>query len=370
MSRKGENIYKRKDNRWEARYIKGYDEKGRAKYGYLYAQSYREARERLERAKVCAAIGEPQDSICSMRFSAYCSEWLAVNRHKITESTYVKYASVIEKHIGAYFGGLRAESITTAAISQFTDYLISEKGLSAKTARDVLTILGSVLKYARKRIGPRIPDVEIIYPKCAKNEMRVLSLPEQERLVAFLLSDMDNFKFGILLALITGMRIGELCALRWENVIINDRYIKIDSTMQRLRNYENGKGTKIIITTPKSDNSARVIPLTDYAVELCRRFCSEDARAFVLTGASGQVCEPRKMQYRFAKITEQLGLCGVHFHSLRHTFATRCVEVGFEIKSLSEILGHATPKITLERYVHSSFELKRDNMQKLCSIGF
>ncbi len=370
MSRKGENIYKRKDNRWEARYIKGYGEDGQARYGYLYAQSYREAREKLERTKVSLALGESQDSICSPRFSAYCDEWLEINRHKITESSYVKYAAVIGKHIKTRLGGLRAEAITTAVISRFTDGLLYENGLSSKTVRDVLTILGSILKYAKKKIGAKMPDIEIIYPKCTKSEMRVLSRAEQERLMAFLLTDMDEYKFGVLLALITGMRIGELCALRWENVSFEDRCIRVRATMQRLHDSGGYNNTKVIISNPKSENSARVIPLTDYALMLCRQFCSYDTKAFVLTGDSEKFCEPRKMQYRFARITEQLGLRGVHFHSLRHTFATRCVEVGFELKSLSEILGHASPKITLERYVHSSIELKRDNMQKLQIVGF
>lgn len=369
MSRKGENIYKRKDNRWEARYIKSYTENGQARYGYIYAQSYKEARSRLDNAKTKLALGEPCGSICHRCFSVYCDEWLEVNRNRITESSYVKYSAVIEKHLKPSLGGIRTEAISTEVISRFTDLLIYSKGLSSKTARDVLTILGSILKYAKKRAAARMPDVEIIFPKCQKKEMRVLSRSEQERFVEYLINDMDEYKFGILLALITGLRIGELCALRWENISFEERCIRIKSTMQRLKDFDT-YNTKVIISNPKSESSVRVIPLTDYAVSLCRRFCSADSRAFVLTGDSERFCEPRKMQYHFTKIVEQLGLFGVHFHSLRHTFATRCVEVGFEIKSLSEILGHASPKITLERYVHSSIELKRDNMQKLELVGF
>ena len=369
MSRKGENIYKRKDNRWEARYIKSYTENGQARYGYIYAQSYKEARSRLDNAKTKLALGEPCGSICHRYFSVYCDEWLEVNRNRITESSYVKYSAVIEKHLKPSLGGIRTEAISTEVISRFTDLLIYSKGLSSKTARDVLTILGSILKYAKKRAAARMPDVEIIFPKCQKKEMRVLSRSEQERFVEYLITDMDEYKFGILLALITGLRIGELCALRWENISFEERCIRIKSTMQRLKDFDT-YNTKVIISNPKSESSVRVIPLTDYAVSLCRRFCSADSRAFVLTGDSERFCEPRKMQYHFTKIVEQLGFFGVHFHSLRHTFATRCVEVGFEIKSLSEILGHASPKITLERYVHSSIELKRDNMQKLELVGF
>ena len=219
-----------------------------------------------------------------------------------------------------------------------------------------------------------MPDVEIIYPKSAKKEMRVLSRSEQERLIGELTVDMDEYKFGILLALITGLRIGELCALRWENVSFEGGFIQVKSTMQRLRNTENATlndySTKVIISDPKSEGSARMIPMTDNARLLCKRFYRGGPSAFVLTGDAERFCEPRKMQYHFARLMREIGLADVNFHALRHTFATRCVEVGFEIKSLSEILGHSSPKITLERYVHSSLELKRDNMSRLNAVGF
>ena len=177
---------------------------------------------------------------------------------------------------------------------------------------------------------------------------------------------MDECKFGTLLALLTGMRIGEICALKWESISLEEQIIKIKSTMQRLHDYESldsGK-TKIVISSPKSDTSARIIPLTDYITNLCRKYIAVPS-AYVLTGRSNRFIEPRTLQYKMEKYVKECNLSGVHFHTLRHTFATRCVEVGFEIKSLSEILGHSSPKITLERYVHSSLELKRDNMNKL-----
>ena len=126
--------------------------------------------------------------------------------------------------------------------------------------------------------------------------------------------------------------------------------------------------TKIVIGTPKSDTSARTIPISDDAAELCRKMNPKSPTAFILTGTPHYM-EPRTLQYRMERYTENCGLDGVHFHTLRHTFATRCVEVGFEIKSLSEILGHANTTITLDRYVHSSMELKRDNMNKLAAAG-
>ena len=195
--------------------------------------------------------------------------------------------------------------------------------------------------------------IKIVYPKDNRKEMRVLSPDEQKRLTAYLLSDMDECKFGVLLALLTGLRVGEVCALRWGDISLADRTLTVSSTMLRLKNHDASapQKTKIVLTDPKTGTSARVIPLTDYAVKFCRRFRVSDPDAFLLTGESGRYVEPRTLQYKLEKYTADCGLAGVHLHVLRHTFATRCVEVGFEIKSLSVILGHTNPKFTPERYV-------------------
>lgn len=373
MSRKGENIYKRKDNRWEARYVKSYHPDGSPKYGYCYGKTYREAKQKVTQAKAAWVSGKSTSTASRGRhFAFYCDEWLMINRNRIKESTYVKYFAILEKHIKPHLGGCLVQALSSVVIEQFSHDLLYEEELSPKTVKDILTMLHSVIKYTVKQFPEPLPMIEIIYPKVPKNEMRVLTREEQTRFVEYLLKDMDECKFGVLLALLTGMRIGEVCALRWENVSLNDQTIKVKSTMQRLRNLDENRTskTKIIISDPKSDNSARVIPLTDYAVKLCKtKWCGNSA-AFVLTGKTDKFIEPRSMQYRLKRYAAECELGGVHFHTLRHTFATRCVEVDFEIKSLSEILGHSSPRITLERYVHSSMELKRDNMNKLAAIGY
>ena len=221
--------------------------------------------------------------------------------------------------------------------------------------------------------------------------MRVLTIEEQKELVDYLQKDMDACKFGVLLALLTGIRIGELCALKWDAVSVEGKCLRVNKTMQRLKNTEEGGAkTKIVIDVPKSEASVRSIPLTDYAIELISKMQedfyhintmprhgeSSDGEkaslkledAYILTGTEHYM-EPRALQYRFGKYAKKCGLTDVHFHTLRHTFATRCVEVGFEVKSLSEILGHSSITITLERYVHSSMDLKRNNMSKLEAVG-
>jgi integrase len=195
--------------------------------------------------------------------------------------------------------------------------------------------------------------------------MRVLTPLERESLIGILMEDMDSFKFGVFLALYTGIRIGELCALQWKDIDFARATLKVRKTIQRIQNTDSHatSKTKIVISEPKSKSSIREIPLTSSIMEIAWKFVSFPD-SYILTG-TGRYIEPRTMQNHFKLYVKQSGISDANFHALRHTFATRCVKVGFEIKSLSEILGHASVNITLNRYVHSSFELKRSNMSKL-----
>lgn len=367
---KGENIFKRKDGRWEARYIKGHDLAGRIQYGFCYGKTYREAKEKVTKLKAALVLGKTPPPVSCHRLSFYCDEWLRLKQPRVRESTYVKYAATVEKHIKPKLGGCFPAAIRTELLDSFVHELLYEDGLAVKSVHDILVILRSVLNHAAEQLPGAFPPVEIHYPKGTKKEMRVLSRREQERLVQFLLTDLDDCKFGLLLALFTGIRIGELCALHWGDISVEEQTVCVRSTLQRLR-YTSEAGTtrtRILIGDPKSVTSARTIPLTADIVALCRKMKVKNDEAYVLTGTTAFM-EPRTLQYRIKKYTRACQLEGVHCHTLRHTFATRAVEVGFEIKSLSEVLGHATTTITLERYVHSSMELKRSNMSKLATAG-
>lgn len=365
MARRGENIYKRKDNRWEGRYVSGYDDNGKAKIGYVYAKTYREVREKLHQAK---ALGKASSQKGKNKFSDYCDEWLVLARNRVKESTYVKYSGIIHKHLKPALGQYAPEAISTLLVESFSNKLLITDGLTPKTVKDVLAVLRSVLKYMNKQHGGSLNDIEIIYPKEPPKEMRVLSKEERTRFFSYLLTDMDEVKFGIIMVFLTGMRIGEICALKWQDINLKAGIITINHTMQRLSDFseEATSKTKILIGDAKSACSMRMIPLPEYGVNLCKNMQPANPEAYVLTGDAHRFIEPRSLQYKLKKITTACNLKDVHFHTLRHTFATCCVEVGFEIKSLSEILGHANTRITLDRYVHSSLELKRANMEKLC----
>ena len=380
MSKKGENIYRRKDGRWEARYIKGYSPEGRARYGYCYGRTYYEAKNKAGQARAALLHHQPlpgRDR--KKRFAVCCDEWLQLKRNSIRESTYVKYGTIIEKHIKPGLGGCFTDTLSELLVEQFGYDLLHKEKLAPKTVRDILSLLRSILTYTERQF-PSMQPVSVTYPRENRKEMRVLSPEEQRRFTEYLLQDMDSCRFGMLLALLTGLRVGEICALRWSDISLSHRTISVRQTMQRLKDTENventesqesgeNRKTKILTSAPKSNTSVRVIPLNRELTELCRKWKPLNPKAYVLTGEEKRYMEPRTLQYRMERYTKACGLEGVHFHTLRHSFATRCVEAGFEMKSLSEILGHSSPRITLERYVHSSLELKRENMDRLTLMG-
>ena len=371
MAKKGENIFKRKDGRWEARYVKGYAASGKIRYGFCYGKTYREAKEKVTREKLALLNGTRAPSNRNRRqFSLFCDEWLALARGEVRESTYVKYSTILEKHIKPKLGKYYPLALSTKIVEDFKWELLGAEGLSPKTVKDIMMVLCSVTKYTARLFPGQFPLLEFHYPKIDRKEMRVLNVEEQRRLTAYLLADLDECRFGILLAMLTGIRLGELCALRWENISIEEQIIKISATIQRLKNMDPNAETKtrLWVGNPKSDTSYRIIPIPESMVGLCGKMTRYSPETYVLTGTL-EPMEPRAMQYRLKKYAKECGIEGIHFHTLRHSFATRCVEAGFEVKSLSEILGHANTSITLDRYVHSSLALKRANMNKLSLTG-
>lgn len=290
---------------------------------------------------------------------AFAERWLAVQRFRVKESTYNKYATALEKHILPRLGAYAPESISRGVLEEFALALQTESALSAKSAHDVLTLLGSLLRYA----GCIAPEA-LPYPKIAPKSIRVLSREEERTVRRHLAQEPEEWRFGVLLALETGLRLGEVCALRWKCVSPEDGTVRIESAVQRLQD-RSGEGTRTRLVTgsPKSSSSLREIPLPEDLRELAARIRRPDGQ-YVLTGTE-KCPDPRTVQYRFAALMRECGLEGVHFHTLRHTFATRAAEVGVDIKSLSEILGHAGTAVTLDRYVHSSLERKREELKKL-----
>lgn len=241
----------------------------------------------------------------------YCEEWLLVNQNRVKESTIAKYSVAVHNHIKPFFGKYLPEMITTGMTADFMNRMISEKHLSAKTAKDAAIVLKAILKYIA-RTEKSVELVEVTMPRYVAKETRVLSLEEQQRFIEYLSTQTDSCKFGILFALMTGLRIGEVCALRIRDVSLADRTVTVHETMQRIKNLD-GKGskTKIIFTEPKSITSTRIVPLTNLAYALCaEQVANSPPDAFLLTGSETKIIEPRVLQYRIKKYSEACGIEG------------------------------------------------------------
>lgn len=360
MSRRGENIYKRKDGLWEARYVKEIDAYGKKKYGSVYSRSYQEVKVKRQDALDYLLLNQKPISMRSTSISSLIEEWLFINKSRLKPSTYQRYCGFWDNHIKSTVGNMKIIFISPTVIRKFSNELI-DKGLSTLTANAVLVFLHSVLKYGHQQYGFPMPEFKYyqVYPK----EMRVLTAEEQQSLVNYLKTDMDIYKFGILMALYTGVRIGELCGLRWED--IEDNCIKIKRTVIRLKS-EDGKGTEIVVGPPKTKKSVRIVPVMSSLSPFMMHFINANA-GYIISTDEVPLTEPRVMQYKFKKCLDELNIEGVSFHSLRHTFATRCIEAGVDVKTLSEILGHSNVQTTLNRYVHSSLSHKRANLEKLAA---
>lgn len=230
MSRRGENIYKRKDGRWEGRYKKGYAPDGSTLYGYCYSKTYREVKEKLHILSSPTENKQAQTNHSKKHFGLYCDDWLSSCKNRVKASTLATYTTALENHIKPFFGGYLPTNITTEAIDSFTAQMMNGKGLSAKTVKDYLVVMKSVLKYVA-RVQGTVNNVEINMPKQTQEEMRVLSVGEQNALILYLLTDMDNYKFGTLFALMTGLRIGEVCALRCGDISLKEKTVRVSETM-------------------------------------------------------------------------------------------------------------------------------------------
>lgn len=372
MPRTGENIYKRKDGRWEGRYLKGKTNTGKGSYGYVYGKTYREVKEKqLKAITQLVAKNTPTTLKNEDTFGETALSWLSATEAQVKESSAVKYRSLLEKHIIPTFRDCRFCELTNEKIQTFSTELLTGGGthgraLAAKTVSDILSVFRSILSFAAEQ-GKTIPtDGRGIRIKRKQKPLRVLSRSEQDILCKYLLENADRKNIGILLCLFTGVRVGELCALRWEDISFHDYTVHIHQTMQRIKDRgENTAKTKVVVTEPKSPCSNRLIPIPQELTSVLKTI--PDRTGYFLTGTEQQM-EPRVMQNQFKRILGKCKIEHANFHALRHTFATRCIELNFDPKSLSEILGHANVTITMNRYVHPSMKLKRDHMDRLSDL--
>lgn len=365
MSRRGENIFKRKDGRWEGRYISSYSDNGKAKYSSVYAYSYAECSQKLQLAKV-DLLPENNPITVSELFAV----WLASRKNSIKQSSYVNYRTMYRNYIAEPFANIRVDRVTSFMINRYVSELLEcgrddGKGLSSKSVQSVLIMMKSVFAYGETEYKLENPAKNVSLPKSEHRKIEVFTSVEMTKIRNNALCD-DCHILGILLCLYTGLRIGEICALKWEDIDLVNQVIHVKKTLQRIKN-PNAVSPKtiVIIDEPKSEKSIRDIPIPTFMLpQLAKIMHSINPGSYFLT-CSSNYTEPRTYQYRYKTFLKHIGVSYKNFHVLRHTFATECIRLGIDVKTVSELLGHASVKITLERYVHSNMDMKRKQLEKL-----
>lgn len=353
MPKRGSNIYKRKDGRWEGRIYKG------KKYKSVYGKTCLQVKEKLIKVR---KDFEEELSDNDMLFNELLSEWLKYKKKNIKESSYYCYKSKVCKHIMPFFERVRYSAINQEKIYEFIS-IKTDEGLKSKYISDMVVIIKSTVRWCCKQKGyvNRITSVTNI--KISRSDPHLLSASEQKRLQNYLLKQHSFTAMGIYLCMFTGIRIGEICALKWSDIDLENNYLHINKTAQRI---SDGNSSTVKITPPKTDNSNRIIPLPSFVADILKGYKTEND-GFVLSGTD-KIVEPRCLSYRFKSILRKANLPQIKFHSLRHIFATNCLQREFDIKTLSEILGHANVNITMRIYIHSSFARKKKCMELLKPI--
>ena len=371
MPKRGENIHKRKDGRWEGRYKKGCDSTGEVLYRSVYGKTYREVKNKLT-----LAISQQNSVFPSEHGEKVFKEvlflWMENNCIRQKKATAYKYQNLISTHIVPALGEVKLSQITSTVINSFlmeklqTGRLDGKGGLSPAYVRSITFVINSALKFAVDEQMCQPLKSPIYKPISPKKELSILSLEEQHRLEFCLHSEQNPTKVGILISLHAGLRIGEVCALTWDDIDLENRIIHVRHTIARVKNMDarTQSITQLIVDTPKTKASARDIPILSALMPVLLEQSKVAVSKYVVSEIDSFV-SPRTYEYRYHQILKECGLEEVNYHVLRHTFATRCIEAGVDVKSLSEILGHSNVSITLNTYVHSSIDMKRSQLEKL-----
>lgn len=356
MTRK---VYIRKDGRYEARYPYGYKEDGSINYKSVYGKTIDEVN--LKRDIEIETKKNSNDLLILDKsyLGYYINAWLKSAKIRCKKSTYSNYQYMVNARIVSKFAKVKKKNITSEMVDSYTTDLLNQ-GLLPKTVKDIVVVIKQILNLAGIKL-----DVSL--PKIPKKEIQIFKIEEQVILERFLLDNINTTTLGIYFCLYTGLRIGELCALKWENIDIKNKKVKINKTITRIKNPSMNSDVKtvVVMDEPKSSSSIREIPIPDFIIPILRKISKDVIPTDFFVTGNGSFVETRTYFNRYKKILGKINLSNYNFHALRHTFATRCVEKGFDPKTLSEILGHSSVKITLERYVHPNYENKVKMMNQL-----
>ena len=300
-------------------------------------------------------------------FEVWSLEWLRRKEPFIKYSTFAAYTNIVINHLNPYWGEKELTEINEEQVQEYVLHLVSKGrldgngGINVRSARDVVVVFKSILRDAARQKLVSAPSFELHYPRTDyEHRIPVLSKVIQTQLVDAVQNDLTPASSGILLSLYTGLRIGEVCALKWEAIDLKEAVLQVKQTVQRVYiKSERDKGSsKIVIGNPKTRSSRREVPLSKALLAILKRLPEATASAFLLTGTE-RCMEVRTFRSYYQSFLDRHSIPRINFHALRHTFATRCIECGADAKTVSELLGHATIAMTMNLYVHPRVEQKR-----------
>lgn len=370
MPKKGENIRKRADGRWEGRYKVDTLPNGKTKYRSVYGKTYKEVKSKMYFCASQSYFSDKEKTSQKILIRDIIDTWINTNKSTHKGATEIRYEYLIKKHIIPELGDVPLSSVTSSMLTSFMNRKLEQGSLNGKEAlspayvRSIMSVTLSILQFAVNEGLCQPLNINLQKPSTDKRELEVLSVFDQNRLESALLNNINETKLGILISLNTGLRIGEVCALSWNDIDFENQIFHIRSTVARVKSTDSGVNSKLIIDRPKTKSSLRDIPIPSKLLTILVSMKKQSKGKYVVS-AENSFVSPRTYEYRYHKILDEYNIPSVNYHTLRHTFATRCIEVGVDVKTLSEILGHANVSITLNTYVHSSMDLKRQQLEKL-----
>lgn len=375
MAKTGSNIYKRKDGRYEGRILAGKTLSQKPKFIYVYGKTLREVKKKM--MDIQKEGTQPAESpLISMQDAA--KEWLHMRQSAWKPTTYDTCRRIVFRFIIPLLGKYEVTEIGAEKMTEFTAEMdkISSTPLSGSYKKYICAMVCRILSFTQQQYDmdvrlPQLPDFQID---------EKLTVPpdetEMERLERFLLEHLEEDTYlGILLVCYTGIRIGELCALKWGDINLENGTISIHRNLQRVKIYDSEQSevsemhphTKVEEQMPKTVHSIRTIPLADNLLSVLYAH-KKAPDCYLISGKKAAWAEVRTVQYRFSSLLKKCDIPPFRFHDLRHFFASRCINQGCDTKMLSELLGHSNVQTTLNIYVHPTMQQKKNFMNHICNL--
>ncbi|MBQ4147160.1 MAG: site-specific integrase [Prevotella sp.] len=297
-------------------------------------------------------------------FNEVYDAWYRDKRNYVKKTTISSYVLTAENHLIPRFG-----EMTSISEQEVQDFVLEklQDGFRQKTVRDMLAVLKMIVRYGCRMGYYQSTPWDIRFPKdYKKDDLEVMSIQHQRRLINYLKTNITTRNLGIILCLNTGVRIGELCALKWRDIDTRSGVVKVQHTLSRVYKIEDGQRyTNLEESTPKTLNSLREIPLSNDMLSLLKPLCKVMNKDFYILSNSKKPMEPRTLRNHFNSILVELNIPKIKFHGLRHSFATRCIESKCDYKTVSMILGHSNISTTLDLYVHPNKDQKKKCIEKM-----